>query len=166
MCVLRSPYFLHFEGFKSVQRHVVQFPFNCLSLIESMACVKLGSERAKLWFSTSPARVLRSSPALVSARLTPSVITAVINAVFRRRINTRRSHRLKEEAGKQRRGKRNMRACAGTRLPRNTQMDLHVHLGVTVSDSLPRNHLPRKITGEDNISVIPLLHSLFAYLLF
>lgn len=43
------------------------------------------------------------------------------------------------------------------RLPRNTQMDLHVHLGVTVLDFLPRNHLPQKITGEDNISVILLL---------
>lgn len=34
------------------------------------------------------------------------------------------------------------------RLPRNMQMDLHVHLGVTVLDILPRNHLPQKITGK------------------
>lgn len=45
-------------------------------------------------------------------------------------------------------------------------MDLHVHLGVTVLDFLPRNNLPQKITGEDNISVILLLLAVFAYLLF
>lgn len=43
------------------------------------------------------------------------------------------------------------------RLPRNPQMDLHVHLGVTVLDFLPRNHLPQKITEDDNICVISLL---------
>lgn len=43
------------------------------------------------------------------------------------------------------------------RLPRNPQMDLHFHLGVTVLDFLPRNHLPQKITEEDNICVISLL---------
>lgn len=43
------------------------------------------------------------------------------------------------------------------RLPRNLQMDLHVHLGVTVLDFLPRNHLPQKITEDDNICVISLL---------
>lgn len=45
-------------------------------------------------------------------------------------------------------------------------MDLHVHLGVTVLDFLPRNNLPQKITEEDNISVILLLLAVFAYLLF
>lgn len=36
-------------------------------------------------------------------------------------------------------------------------MDLHVHLGVAVWDFFPRNHLPQKITGEDNIAVVSLL---------
>lgn len=61
------------------------------------------------------------------------------------------------EAGSKNSNTKKQHESERRRLPRNTHMDLHVHLGVTVLDFLPRNHLPQKITEEDNISVISLL---------